>query len=196
MRQHGKENFKFSILQEVSIAELDVAESYYIDKLDTLVPNGYNLIHSDTTRRESELSNRIKYMLRYSTKTAEVIAEDVGVTGRMVSYINTGRAWVTKGETYPIREVGAVRPQPKKYYCTCGKEKSRRAKNCKDCRHVVQRRKRIGEYRSLIPTEEELQHSLIVKGFTNTAKYYGVSNTAVRKWCIKYGMSPYAADYK
>ena len=44
IQQYGKENFDFSIiLQDVSEEDIDILEIYYIEKYNTLVPNGYNI---------------------------------------------------------------------------------------------------------------------------------------------------------
>lgn len=43
MRKYKIENFSFEILEECSIEQLNEKEIYWISKLNTLVPNGYNV---------------------------------------------------------------------------------------------------------------------------------------------------------
>lgn len=44
IRKYGIENFSFDIIEECSQQELDKKEKYYINKYNSLVPNGYNMI--------------------------------------------------------------------------------------------------------------------------------------------------------
>lgn len=43
INKYGKENFKFEIIEECDANLLDERESFWIDKLNTITPNGYNL---------------------------------------------------------------------------------------------------------------------------------------------------------
>lgn len=40
----------------------------------------------------------------------------------------------------------------------------------------------------IIPSKQELIEKILSMPFTSIAKYYGVSDNAVRKWCIKYDL--------
>lgn len=42
IKEHGEENFKIKILEECSFEDASEREMYYIDKFNTVVPNGYN----------------------------------------------------------------------------------------------------------------------------------------------------------
>lgn len=65
--------------------------------------------------------------------------------------------------------------QPKtKYYCICGKEKNKRAKQCLSCA-------RINQYKIDWPTKEELLELLKSNSYTQLAKKLGVSDNAIRK---------------
>ena len=44
IRKYGKENFKFSIIEECGIEELDNKEKYWINFYQSIIPNGYNMI--------------------------------------------------------------------------------------------------------------------------------------------------------
>lgn len=43
-RKYGLDNFEFEILEETKIEELDEKEIYYIEKYNSLYPNGYNIL--------------------------------------------------------------------------------------------------------------------------------------------------------
>lgn len=43
-RKYGWDSFDFEIIEECSILELDEKERYYIEKYNTISPNGYNLL--------------------------------------------------------------------------------------------------------------------------------------------------------
>ena len=43
IKKYGKENFTFQVLEECSQEELDEKEIFYIEKFDSIVPNGYNV---------------------------------------------------------------------------------------------------------------------------------------------------------
>lgn len=42
IREYGEANFSFEVLEEVPAEKLDEREKYWIQRLNTLVPNGYN----------------------------------------------------------------------------------------------------------------------------------------------------------
>ena len=53
MRKYGWDNFIFEIIEECKIYELDDVEIYYIENLDTLTPNGYNILAGGQLNRPS-----------------------------------------------------------------------------------------------------------------------------------------------
>lgn len=73
----------------------------------------------------------------------------------------------------------------------CGKPISYNTKNhlCKECyaktTRVVER-----------PSKEELYQMLKDTNFSKVATHFGVCDNTIRKWCISYGLSPKAKDYK
>ena len=60
IRKYYPENFKLDVLKECTIEELDHFEKYYIETLDTLTPNGYNLTTGGSNSRQSEITKELK----------------------------------------------------------------------------------------------------------------------------------------
>ena len=70
--------------------------------------------------------------------------------------------------------------EKKKYYCSCGKEKTKTSKQCIDCKRISERKVKNR------PSYEQLLKDLDETNWTQTGKKYGVSDNAVRKWVKKY----------
>lgn len=108
--KYGIENFNFKILEECSKSELNDKERYYIQKYNTLAPNGYNLQKGGTpTRYETyyiftkEDIDFIYDELRNTEKTYVDIAAEYGVTSTLIRYINYGIEYTQDNIAYPIR---------------------------------------------------------------------------------------------
>jgi group I intron endonuclease len=110
LRKYGNANFKIEVLAECkSIDELNDKEIYFIDKLKTLKPNGYNLTvgglnclaSEETKRKLSDLKKGSKHPLfgtHRSQETKDAIAKGrVGLvvsdeTRAKISAANSGKA--------------------------------------------------------------------------------------------------------
>lgn len=66
----------------------------------------------------------------------------------------------------------------KKYYCNCGKEKSRSGKLCVECYNVSQRKVER-------PSIKILKNDIKELGYVGAGKKYGVSDNSIRKWIKK-----------
>ena len=110
--KYGEDNFNFEIIEWTPLYE--EREKFFIRELNTLVPNGYNLIeggHSpilfgednsrNTISREAVL-NIIK-ALRENSLTDREIAIKYNTTDKIVADINHGYTHRVETETYPIR---------------------------------------------------------------------------------------------
>lgn len=82
--------------------------------------------------------------------------------------------------------------EKQKFVCIeCGIEVTKHGIRCRKCADNHNRKTKR-------PTCEELFNMLVSLGgnFTKIAKYYGVSDNAVRKWCDSYKISRKSNDYK
>ena len=76
------------------------------------------------------------------------------------------------------------------HYCkNCGKIISNKAKYCVDC--FAKNREKVEH-----PTREQLKDLIRTTPFTVIAKYYGVSDNAIRKWCKKENLPSKASEIK
>lgn len=83
-----------------------------------------------------------------------------------------------------------ARPIKQIYYCKkCGRPLSTKADYCQTCIHEFQRK---CEW----PTREELKNMIRTMPFLQIGKKYNVSDNAVRKWCINYGLPSKKSDIK
>lgn len=60
IRKYGKENMKLEKMLSCNINQLDILENYYINKLNTMTPNGYNLVTGGSNSRQSEETKQLR----------------------------------------------------------------------------------------------------------------------------------------
>lgn len=178
-RKYGLENFSFEVLEECSENELNNKEKDYIHEYKSMVPNGYNQTLGGQSSKPSVLTkeevDEIKNLLKISSLTQEEIGYKFLVSQNAISDINIGVTWIEKQYSYPIRKYAIPR---KRYFCVdCGKEISKKAVRCKECNSLHQRK-------STRPSREELKKMIREKSFLEIGKEFGVSDNAIRKWCI------------
>lgn len=188
-RKYGVDNFKFEIIEECKNEELNQKEMYWIDYFDTFF-HGYNqTLGGDTTAKQPK-ENVIGVMS--DLINTDMLHKDIAIkwnmSEEMVQGINTGRYWKHNAD-YPLRK-----KQPlKKSYCEkCGEEITKGSKLCFGCYNILQ------TINSSKPDKETLIKDVydFQGNFTKIGKKYGVTDNAVRKWCIKYGIPSKSSDYK
>jgi hypothetical protein len=60
IRKYKSENFTIEIIKECEIKDLDYYENLYIEQLNTMTPNGYNLTSGKTTSRQSNETKELR----------------------------------------------------------------------------------------------------------------------------------------
>ena len=117
MYKYGVDNFEISILESKTNIP-DEREIYWINKLNTIYPNGYNLstggtrypnlkgiYHHDAKITSQEILDNIYYELHNTNYSLIDIGNRYGVSYDVIFDINRGNTYVRENETYPIREL-------------------------------------------------------------------------------------------
>lgn len=186
--KYGLKNFSFSILEECDVNDLDKKEQYWIAYYDTY-NNGYNL----TLGGQGVLGSSVKLsdldvkeiveLLQKSSLSQKLISEMFSVGEDTISEINQGKTRRMEGIQYPIREHGISQLCP-----NCGGKKDRSAKLCHQCMLIELRKSR--------PDRDTLKQLIRSTPFTTIGKMYGVSDNAIRKWCVIYNLPKRTKDIK
>jgi len=169
LRHYGFHNFDFEVLEECSKEQLNTKEKYYISFYNTLYPNGYNKTSGGESGSLNKLNSyddlmKIISLLKNSSLSNLEIGALFGVSDQTISDINSGRSWFQDDTHYPIRDGRYI---ANKRYTT--------------------KRKQILKTRKCVrPNKEELEKLLIHNSYKTVGKIFGVSGTAVQKWCKLY----------
>ena len=201
IRKYGLQNFSFEVLEECSTSELDTKEIYWISHYNSFF-EGYNLtMGGDGSGSEVNKARIINIIHELETtyKSHRQIAEENEISTEMVQGINSGRYW-HHDRVYPIQDPKAQfyrrgflcdkSSQQKKICADCGKEISVNAIRCVECEKERRRKKPLGISR------EDLKLLIRTKSFSEIGRMFGVSDNAIRKWCIKYNLPSRAKDIK
>ena len=161
-------HFSFEIVEECLVEELNNKEIYYIKKFNTF-NNGYNQNEGGDSGNFSTLSkNNIEQII--------LLLQNTNLTHSQI-----GKQFNVSENTICGINTG--------YYW-------------KDDNLDYPIRKRIKKdipkkQESKIPDKEILFQKLSeYKNFSKVGRYFGVSDNAVRKWCIKLGLPSHTSDYK
>lgn len=121
IRKYGVDNFTFEILCICQKEELNDLEKFYIEKYNSVVPNGYNM----TSGGENPWSINMMFTkvdiqeiindLRYTDDKADILAEKWNCSASLIKKINYGEEYYMEGENYPIRDAEHISHIRKKY---------------------------------------------------------------------------------
>lgn len=183
-RKYGLENFTFEILEECSPELLDILEENYIEKYDSIY-NGYNQVR--VNQGGIKLTPLIVLQIKQDLINTDISTEEIGnkykVSGRTVRSINQGDSWFDKDREYPLRKK-FTQNQEKNKCIDCGKEVYRNSIRCKQCENKA----RVIPLEEMPINRDELKKLIRIKPFTQIGAEFGVSDNAVRKWCIKFNL--------
>lgn len=189
----GQENFSFEILEECEKNSLNKKEIFYIQKFNSLVPNGYN-VREDNYNVQSyniyfyynkNILLNIISDLKDNILSFSEIAKKYNLNISTISRINKGDVHVQENISYPIR--GKNYKKAKKCLL-CGAEIQDVSTYCQNCYSKLR-----SEH---IPNREELKNLIREKPFTQIGKQFNVSDNTIRKWCKKYNLPYRKTDIK
>lgn len=196
MRKYGFENFSFEVLEECKATVLDERELFWINEYDSY-NNGYNAtllasVSGHPVKLSEQQIDEIILDLKEMVLTQGQIAGKFNVGEDTISEINQGKTRLRIGIEYPIRKrqvKGKRDNQVEDSYCPqCGEIKNAASNLCMECFRKSQRAGR--------PSREELKDLIRTVSFVELGKQYGVSDNAIRKWCIAYNLPSKKKDIK
>lgn len=183
IRKYGLDNFKFEVLEECLKEELNNKEVYWISYYDATNPEkGYNNDLGGSFKKPVKLSEEDLELLIYDLEHSRIEQKDLALKYNIsyyyVSDINIGRQRRIEGRSYPIRkplsELNTICP-------ICGGYKDKDANICLECYNLSQRKVER-------PDVMTLAQDIVSTNFSATGRKYGVSDNAIRKWCVSYGI--------
>lgn len=113
IRKYGEEHFECIILEK-QILDYDDKEKYWIEKYDSIQPNGYNIciggkgtgagvFHPSSKIKDFETLTYIYDLLKNSGMTFKQIGEKFDLSETQVSNINQGKNYFNSDFIYPLR---------------------------------------------------------------------------------------------
>lgn len=116
IQEYGKEHFWYEILEE-QVSDADNREKYWIKRLGTLTPNGYNIMeggsappcYSGEDNHNTVISDadvdKLMWDLANTDESLSCLGHKYGISKRQVMRINDGSCRKKPNVDYPIRKV-------------------------------------------------------------------------------------------
>lgn len=199
IKKFGIENFRFEILEECLIEQLNEKEVYWIKTLNTYF-DGYNNTRGGSgfysghpVRLSEEDIIEIIDLLQHSTILQKDIATMFQVGEDTISEINHGKTRYNPELKYPLRN-----HKKEQKYCIDCQTPVKYGDRCVICSNKLkakQQRQDPNKFNGEL-SREELKQLIRTMPFTQIGKKYGVSDNAIRKWCDKYGLPRKVSEIK
>lgn len=195
MAEYGFDIYDFEILEECPEEMLDEREQYYIKKLGTKYPNGYNIeIGGTHARFPLKVTRSDVYGIQQDLKDGilplKEIGQKYGISYSEVYLINNGKHWKSEYETYPLRklQLGSARKKPREVCAKCGKPITEYC-GCKLCRVCF-----YEQQHKFTPSKDELANMLRQYKPTEIAKMLFVCRNTILNWRNRYGLDSHGND--
>ena len=187
MKKYGIENFTFSILEECNRDLLNEREEFYILKFNSHQKDfGYNCnlggSHASFQVINEEILEEIFNDLQNTELTNVEIGKKYGLSEFYISKINNG-LHLRRNKEYPIRK------RNQNFCIDCGIKIQAQSIRCQECHSKTLRKVER-------PSARILAQEIIDSNFTKVAKKYNVTDNAIRKWCVAYGIPKNKKDLK
>lgn len=191
-------SFTFEVVELCDKSMLNEREKYWINYYNSYKA-GYNSTEGGDSREfrkskiKEETAKEIQIHLQDIKISKVKLAEMYDVAESTIRSINTGDSWVNPDLDYPIRK-GYLKNlislksskylnNPKKILtciaCNVGISSNTRHNLCVKCSWIKARK-------VIRPTKIELLGKVLHTPNTEIAKFYGVSDNAIKKWCKYY----------
>ena len=187
IRKYGLDNFKFEIIEECKIEDLNAREIYWISFYNAADSRyGYNLGKGGYLGNFNKLNlnlieNVIKDLQNFKLSKND-IAIKYNISLQTLNSINSGRSWHKEYIKYPIRPNKNVKCATLFKCKLCGAEVSRKDGICKKCSNNLRKVK--------LPSYEELFTSFYkLRSAAKVAEKYNISTMLLKKWCREYGIN-------
>jgi group I intron endonuclease len=76
IKEYGKDSFIIHIIEEISLNKLDEREAFWIEELNTIYPNGYNVAKHSRNRHREESNLHVYYKNKVISATISSIKKD------------------------------------------------------------------------------------------------------------------------
>ena len=116
IRKYGKQNFKWEVVEECSVDQIDEKQKYYIQFYNSLTPNGYNILTGGETPPIMKGENHVEAILskeqviqltedlKNTRESFESLRKKYGFVSRTsISDFNKGKTYHREID-YPIRK--------------------------------------------------------------------------------------------
>lgn len=189
-RKYGIKNFNFEIIEECTVEELNFKENYWINYFQPVynqTKGGDYQAHGKLTLKEiQEIQNILTNDTNGNISHIE-LANKYGVSPDTIQGINAGRIWFNSSLEYPLHlsKYDFRRIKEKKYCIDCGCEIFKTSTRCQKCENIFRKNKSKNNNEI---SREELKEKIRNQSFISIGKEFGITDNAIRKWCIKYGL--------